>query len=195
MKDFQVVCITDPLKDENVEIIIAAFSELYNSVTSKHQKRMQLNLICKSNRVSQILDFAEQYKIEGPIQLIPYNLERQKDQLPLNATVLCLPTEEKVGRLVRESLSKSIPVVSYLNESISEYIDQTCGLFVRDRGFGFNVEEYAKVLRMMYFDPEVRKLMHKGAKNKYTQITGGLTRKVGNSFSRKTTRTRSFQTH
>ena len=195
MKDFQVVCITDPLQDEHAETIIAAFGELYNSVTSKHQKRMQLNLICRSNRVSTILDFAERHKIEEPIQLIPYNLERQKDQLPLNATVLCLPTKEKVGRLVRESLSKSIPVVSFLNDSISEYIDQTCGLFVRDKGFGFNVDEFAKILRMMYFDPEVRKLMHKGAKSKYIQISGGLTRRVGNSFSRKETRTRSFQTH
>ena len=122
MKDFQVVCITDPLQDEHAETIIAAFGELYNSVTSKHQKRMQLNLICRSNRVSTILDFAERHKIEEPIQLIPYNLERQKDQLPLNATVLCLPTKEKVGRLVRESLSKSIPVVSFLNDSISEYL-------------------------------------------------------------------------
>jgi len=196
MKDFQVVCITDPLQDENVEIVIAAFSELYNSVTSKHQKRMQLNLICRSKRVTTILNFAEQHKIEEPIQLIPYNLERQKDQLPLNATLLCLPTNEKVGRLVRESLSKSIPIVSFLNESISEYIDQTCGLFVRDRGFGFNVEEFSKVMRMMYFDPEVRKLMHKGAKNKYLEISGGLTRKVSNSYSRrKNTTTRSFQTH
>ncbi len=196
MKDFQVVCITDPLKDEHVETVVAAFSELYNSVTSKHQRRMQLNLICRPSRVSPILDYAERHKIEEPLQLIPYNLERQKDQLPLNATVLFLPTKERVGRLVRESLSKSIPVVSFLNESVSEYIDQTCGLFVRDRGFGFNVDEYSKVLRMMYFDPEVRKLMHKGAKTKYLQITGGLAKKTVNSYTRTAARsTKSFQTH
>ncbi len=177
MKDFQVVSHTEPLSDANVEIVISSFAELYNSVTSKHQRRMQLNFICKPERVSSILDYAAIHRVEEPLQLIPYNQERQKDQLPLNATVLIIPTNNKVGKITREALSKNIPVVSYTNDSVSEYIDQTCGIFVRKRGFGFDVEEFFKVQKMLYFDPEVRKLMHKGARNKYLQISGGITRK------------------
>jgi len=172
MKDFQVASTAEYLSKENLELTMAAFGEFYNSVTFKHQRRMQFNLICESSRVSEVLDFAEMYKIEDVLELVPFKAERQKDQLPLNSTLLILPTEQRAGRITREALSKSVPVVSYLNDSVGEYIDQTCGMFVRKRGFGFNVEDFSKILRMIYFDPEVRKILHKGAKAKYVQISG-----------------------
>ena len=185
MKDFQVVSLTEPLIDEHIEVVLAAFAELYNSVTHKHQRRMQLNFICQSHKVATVLDFAAQHKIEAPLELIPYNAERLKDQLPLNSTALLLPSEERLGRLTREALSKDIPVVAFMNDTISEYVDQTCGVFVRNRGFGFNVESFAKTLRMLYFDPEVRKLMHRGARAKYLQISGGaITKKLPTPYAR-----------
>lgn len=171
MKDFQVVSLSKPLHDNGIEIVLAAFSQLYNSVTFKHQRKMMLNLVCEAPRVSLVLDYAIKYEIEDAINLISYQ-EDLKNQIPLNATTLLLPTEKRVGKLVRESLSKDVPIVSYVNESVSEYIDHTCGVFIRKRGFGFCVEDFSRTLRMLYFDPEVRKLFHRGAKTRFQEISG-----------------------
>lgn len=171
MKDFQIGSMSAPLSDEGLEIVLASFSELFNSVTFKHQRRMMMNLVCEARRVPYVLDLCTNYKIEDAINLISYK-EHEKNQIPLNTTAVILPTEKRVGKIVREALSKDIPVISFINESVSEYIDNTCGVFVRKRGFSFCVEDFARILRMLYFDPEVRKLLHKGAKKKYAEISG-----------------------
>jgi len=171
MKDFQVVSFSKCLCDEGLEISLAAFSELFNSVTFKHQRKMNFNLVTESNRENRVWEFAKDYGIEDALTLISYN-EKEKSHLPINSTVLMIPTEERVGRLVREALAKDIPVMSFINESITEYVDHTCGVFIRKRGFSHCVEDFSRALGMLYFDPEVRKLFHRAAKNRYQEISG-----------------------
>lgn len=179
MKDFQVSSLTLPLCPKGIEIVIGAFGDLYNSVTHKHQRRMALNFLCEQDKTAMVYELGSQYKVENALNIIPVKVE-VKNQIPLSSTAIILPTEKRVGRVVREALSKDVPIISFANESVSEYVDHTCGVLIRPGTMWQCVEDFSRTLRMLYFDPEVRKLFHKGAQNRYKEISGVHVRKKSN---------------
>ena len=69
-----------------------------------------------------------------------------------------------------------MPVVCYESEILEEAIDSSCGMTIEQDNFQENVTEFSDVLRMLYFDPEARKILKKGALKKYeTQFSWGYT--------------------
>jgi len=86
-----------------------------------------------------------------------------------NGSVLLLPSKDNFSKLVSESFSFGLPVICYDNEHIEDIVDQTCGMLVHEDNVGESIIEFSNLLRMLYFDPEARKILKRGAKNKYTQ--------------------------
>lgn len=170
MKNFQVTSTSRTISDAALEMTIAAFSELYHSVNPKHQKKIQFNLIYEEERKAMIEEFAIEYKIESALNLIQF-VERDKNLLPRSSSVLIVLSEKRIGRIIRESLAKNIPVISFFNESVSEYITQACGIFIKPDTFGFCVEAAANTLRMLFFDPEAMLLFQRAANYRYLEIS------------------------
>ncbi len=172
MEKFNVLAIAEQLSDVELDLVISCFSELYHRVTFKHHKRISLKVICDLEQSETVLTLSRIYKVGPNVEVIPKHDEAALNWETLGISVLFLPTAKRVGKVIRTALSQSIPVVSFENESISEYIDQSCGMLVRRQGIGQNKDTFARIVCMLYFDPEVRKLLKKGATKKYKEICG-----------------------
>ena len=177
MTDFNVLTLAKHLSDEELELVISSFSELYHRVTFKHHRRIKIKVVCSIHRAEWILTLARNYKIGSSLELIPDKDFIETDWSSQDASVLFLPTLKRAGRVTREALSQGTPVISFQNESISEYIDQSCGMLVRPRNSSQDVDAFSRILSMLYFDPEVRKLLKRGAERKYKEISGYHSRK------------------
>ena len=176
MRNFQVTSSSHSVSDTDLEMTIAAFSELFHSVGGKHQRNMQFNMICEADRKGMVEEFAKEYKIIDKLNFIDF-VAGDKNLLPRQSSLLLMLTEKRIGPLIRESLSKDIPVVSFVNESVSEYVTQKCGLFIKPAVFGFCVETVTNALRMLYFDPEALMLFQRSAKIRYFEISGRISTK------------------
>ena len=89
---------------------------------------------------------------------------------------MLLPSADNITRLISEAFSFGLPVVCYDSEELEETVDPTCGMTVDNDNYQESVIGFSEVLRMLYFDPEARKILKKGALKKYeTQFSWGYT--------------------
>ncbi len=177
MQNFNVLTLEEELSSEELELVVAAFAELYNRLTFKHHRRLKLKVVCSVDRAEWVLTLARNHKIGSSLELVPNNDFERSDWSAMDASILFLPTQKRAGKITREALSQSVPVVSFQNESIAEYVDQSCGMLVRSRNRSQDTDAFSRILSMLYFDPEVRKLLKKGALVKYREISGFNVRK------------------
>lgn len=172
MKEFNVLTLGEKLSDEELELVIASFAELYHRVTFKHHRRIKMKVICDLKQGELVLSVANNHKVSTNVELISINDFNPDDWSSFGVSVLFLPTKKRVGKITRTALSQGIPIVSFQNESISEYVDHSCGMLVRAKDYSQNKDAFSRILNMLYFDPEVRKLLKKGAQTKFRQISG-----------------------
>lgn len=172
MKEFNVLTLGEELSEKELDLVIASFAELYHRVTFKHHRRIRVKVVCEIEQAEYALSLARNYKVGSNVDLIPHQEFYENDWLGHDISVLFLPTQKRVGKITRNALALNIPMVSFQNESISEYIDQSCGMLVRRQGTAQDKDAFSRILSMLYFDPEVRKLLKKGAAKKYREISG-----------------------
>jgi len=183
MQEFNVLTLGEELSNDELEMTIAAFAELYHRVTFKHHRRIRIKVVCSLDRAEWVFTLARNYKIGSNLELIPKNDFDWSDWTPQEPSVLMLPTHNRVGKITRQSLSQGVPIIGFQNESISEYVDEGCGMLVRSRSSSQDLDAFSRILHMLYFDPEVRKLLKKGAVKKYREISGFYQRKRSWSYS------------
>lgn len=172
MKEFNVLTLGEELSEEELDLVISSFAELYHRVTFKHHRRIRVKVVCEIKQAEQVLSLARKYKVGGNVDMIPHQEFYERDWSGYDISVLFLPTQKRVGKITRSALAQQIPMVSFQNESISEYIDQSCGMLIRKQGMSKDKDAFSRILSMLYFDPEVRKLLKKGAAKKYREISG-----------------------
>lgn len=171
MKEFNVLTLGEKLSEEELELVIASFAELYHRVTFKHHRKIRLKVVCNIQQAEAALTLATNHKVTSNVDLVSINDFDMTDWSSMDISVLFLPTKKRVGKITRTSLSQGVPMVSFQNESVSEYIDHSCGMLVRARDYSQNKDAFSRILNMLYFDPEVRKLLKKGAQAKYRAIS------------------------
>ena len=165
---FSVLALGEFIDDEGIDIALGAFSELYHTVTSKHQKRMEMMLITKGLKTEAIQEQIKTYQIENKVQLVNWNEQEKVEDSYRNSSVMLLPSKDNFSKLVSESFSFGLPVICYENDHIADIIDQTCGMLVSEDSSGETILEFSNLLQILYFDPEAQKILKRGAKNKYS---------------------------
>lgn len=167
MNPFYLLSPGDFIDEQCAHVTFESFAKLYHSVTPKHQRRIKLLLIDESAYFSNHLDHLKQLKIDHAIELIPRDDVPRVEKAYRMASVFLLPTTNSIHQVVPEALSFGLPVLSYENDQISNYIDSTCGMLIRKRNRNQMIEAFCRILGILYFDPEVLKVMQKGAKRKH----------------------------
>ena len=164
---FKVLALGEFIQEEGIDISIGAFADLYHTVTSKHQKQMEMVMITKGTKLESIQQKTKRYQIENKIELINWGDQEKVETTYQDASILLLPSNENVSKLISESFSFGLPVISYDNEMNSDLIDPSCGMLMNLETVGDRIEKFSQLLKMLYFDPEARKVLKKGAMNKY----------------------------
>ena len=167
MTSFKVITLGEFMIGKQVEIAIKAFSAFYHDLTSKHQKKCSLVLIDKEEFINPLKDFASKHEIDKAIEFLSWEEQEKIKANYEDASVMFLPLRESTGRILPEALSFSLPVLSYKCKEVSEYVDMTCSMLCDYNSDEQNILAFAEMLRLIYFDPEARKILSKGALKKY----------------------------
>ncbi len=168
MAMFEVLTLGEFLNKRGIEITIRSFADFYHSVTPKHQRSITMNYIDDSNSNTAYLNhLLEINDIKNQVRVLNDSTDEEKLEILHKTALLSFPSEESAGMVIPEVLSYGIPVLCMECEGLQEFIDPTCGLIVKYEGLGQSVEEFSDMLKILYFDPEVRKILKKGALRRY----------------------------
>ena len=176
MSKFNVLSLGEFIHKEGIDVALEAFADLYYDVTSKHQKQMKLIMVTKGTLQDYIDKKANKLGIKKVIEIISWGEQEEIEDWYKNASVMLLPSTENITRLIAEAFSFGLPVVCYESQELDDTMDPSCGMTIEYDNFQENVIGFSDVLRMLYFDPEARKILKKGALKKYeTQFSWGYT--------------------
>ncbi len=176
MSKFNVLSLGEFIHKEGINVALESFADLYYDVTSKHQKQMKLIMVTKGTLLDYIEQKAEKLGIKKVIEIVSWSEQEEIEEWYNNASVMLLPSKDNITRLISEAFSFGLPVVCYESEKLDDMMDPTCGMMIEHDSFQENVFGFSEVLRMLYFDPEARKILKKGALKKYeTQFSWGYT--------------------
>ena len=167
MSKFYVLTLGEFIHENGINVALEAFAAIYHDVTSKHQRRMQLTLITKGTMNDFIQEKINQLGIGNAVEIVYWSEQETIEEWYEQASVMLLPSNENISKLVTESFSFGLPVACYENENLEDTLDSTCGMMVRRESHQQNVNNFSEILRILYFDPEARKILKKGASRKY----------------------------
>ncbi|MEL6863663.1 MAG: glycosyltransferase [Bacteroidota bacterium] len=167
MVPFNVVSLGGFLSRGELSIVCESFANFYRGVTSKHQRRSVLNIIDIEDHRSWLFDEVQELDILPALNIISSSNRMEIIKIYQQASVLVLPIERTVGKIIPEALAFGIPVVCFDSENMREYLDQTCAMFVRPQKLERSAPDFTDIINMLYFDPEVRKILKRGASLKY----------------------------
>ena len=173
MSTFNVFTLVDLLDEEGMDTVIHSFAPLYKNVTPKHKKRMRLILV-GTQKNQYLEDLVQKEKLSEVVTFrIIGEAQTHLDYLD-EASVFLAPYGSLKRGMIKDCFQQGVPIITYLNEYVKEYIDHSCGMLIRYRTMERAISEFSEKLHMLYFDPEVRKILKKGALASYhTHFTWG----------------------
>ena len=176
MSKFNVLSLGEFIHKEGIDVALESFADLYYDVTSKHQKQMKLIMVTKGTLSDYIEQKVNNLGIKKAVEMVSWSEQEEIEEWYKNSSVMLLPSADNITRLISEAFSFGLPVVCYDSEELEETVDPTCGMTVEYDNYQESVMGFSEVLRMLYFDPEARKILKKGALKKYeTQFSWGYT--------------------
>ena len=167
MYSFTVLALSDVATEAGIDIVFQSFAEFYHELTPKHKKKSKLIFIDKGGYALAAIQLAEQLDIQPVVQVLNWKRIDYIKSAYEAASLLLLPAKTKLESIIVDALSKGVPILSYLEKEQEQYIDHTCGTLIDYYSKGQSIEDFANVMRMLYFDPEACKLLKKGAFSKY----------------------------
>ena len=169
MYPFSVLASSDIASDAGIEVVFRSFANFHHDLTPKHKKKSKLAFIDKGGYALTAIQWAEQLEIKTHVQVLNWKRIDAVNQAYEEATLFLLPSRSEIEGLAVQALSKGIPILSYREEEQEHYIDHTCGTLIDYYSKEKGIEDFANVMRMLYFDPEACKMLKKGALTKHTQ--------------------------
>lgn len=168
MYSFSVLASSDIASDAGIEIVFRSFANFHHDLTPKHKKKSKLIFIDKGGYALTAIQWAEQLEIKTHVQVLNWKRIDAIREAYAEATLFLLPSRSEIEEIIVQALSKGIPILSYKEEVQMHYIDHTCGTLIDYYSKEQSIEDFANVMRMLYFDPEACKMLKKGALTKHT---------------------------
>ncbi len=167
MTPFIVLSLGDFISENGSYVALHSFTNFYHNTTSKHQKRIELVLIDEHENLKQQLAFCKKLQIEDAVTVLHLGQQERIESMYKNASIFMLPVRRHLNAIVQECLSYGLPLLGYDGFGTEQVIDQTCGMLVQYDTDEESILDFSRMLRMLYFDPEARKILCKGAEARY----------------------------
>ncbi|MEM1321741.1 MAG: glycosyltransferase [Bacteroidota bacterium] len=168
MTPFNAITPGDFIDADALALVIESFAGFYHNVTPKHQKRSRLSIIGGEEHLQMISDLRNKHELGDALVILTAEDEEAIRELYKEADVLFMPVKKMIGKVIPEALSFGLPILCYDTEDLREELDHTCGMFVTPyKMINHCIDEFTEKINMLYFDPEVRKILSKGAFKKY----------------------------
>ncbi len=162
-----------------VEIAICTFANLYHDLTPKHQKKIKLVIIEEADEIVHLEKQIAKENLKNAVNIIHRSDMDNVEAAYENASVFLFPAMVYSHKIIPEAMSFGLPILTYENPDFKDILDYTCSMLV-DKRYNYRGEdEFFNYLEMLYFDPEVRKILARGAMDKYeNEMNWGRKRKA-----------------
>lgn len=170
MYKFHVLASSDIASDAGIEIVFRTFADFYHGLTPKHRKNSKLIFIDKGGYALTALKWAEQLDVKSNVQILNWKRIELVTKACEESTLLFLPSKEQSKEVILDALSKSLPILTYREEEKVLFVDHTCGTLIDYYSKEQSIDDFTKVMRILYFDPEACKLLQKGALSKFSNL-------------------------
>jgi len=170
MKSFLVLAPGRFMNEPGVELAIKSFAQLYNNVTPKHQRRLNLVIIEEESHIPILQNQLSREPFGNAVRIISRRDIENTEIAYQSASLFLLPIKMDGYKVIPEALSFGLPILTYENPSNKTLLDNTCSMLVGRRSKDNPYEEFSRLLEMLYFDPEVRKILARGAIQKYEKV-------------------------
>ena len=116
--------------------------------------------------------------MEDVITIVNKELE-EIEEIMKDGAALFMPGDRIPVRLISRAFSFGLPILGFYQLQDFDLVDQTCSMLVRYRDRYQVITEFTQMLKILYFDPEVRKILKRGTLDKYQkQFRWGLRERV-----------------
>ena len=167
MSKFHIMSLGGFIHQEGIDITLESFAELFHNVTSKHRKKMVLSMVTKGVLTEHIHKKVSQLNIKNAVKLVSWSEQETIEEMYEEASIMILPSRENIIKLIGEAFSFGLPVVCYEKEKLREVVDHSCGMMIEYGNYEENIYQFSEIMKMLYFDPEARKILKRGAMKKY----------------------------
>jgi len=150
-----------------VEIAITTFANLYHDLTPKHQRKIKLIIIEEADEIVHLEKQITKLRLQNSVEIICRSEMDNVETAYETASVFLFPAMVYSNKIIPEAMSFGLPILTYENPDFKEVLDHTCSMLVDKRYKYRGEDEFFNYLEMLYFDPEVRKILAKGASFKY----------------------------
>ena len=152
---------------KGIDIAIKSFSNLYHNVTPKHQKRLRLIIIDEAENFNQLKSTLQKENIEDSVKIVNRINAAEAESVYKSASLFLFPSVHSGYKLICEALSYNLPVLTFQCSDVKDILDSSCSMLMNSQKDERAYEGFSKMLEMLYFDPEVRKILAKGAQNRH----------------------------
>ena len=170
MTSFNVMTLGDFISSDAMEVVIESFAAFYHEVTPKHQKKLKLHIIGGEEYLMKITKWSQELDLGKAMNLVDSANESQIRDLYNSDVVLMLPIKREIGKIIPEAFSFGVPILCFDTPFLRAAADNTCAMFTPVKSKNHCVLGFKRNIGILYFDPEVRKILHKGAIKKYENM-------------------------
>ncbi len=164
---FIVITLGSFIMGDDVISSLESFRLFREGLTKKHFNRIQLIVIEKTAFLDALSERVNHYKLTSQVKIIDVKNQDEVTQAYKNASIILLPTQKNIKKIIPEALSFGLPILTYKEQNELKIIDNSCGMLMDSWNIGNSIIQYADVLNMLYFDPDVTDILKRGAKAKY----------------------------
>lgn len=163
MKEFNILLVGDFLSENEITTALNSFEAFYHSVTFKHQRKIQLTIVESLENFPTISKLLEKQNIKKACHLISPENEGAVLNVLSKSSIMFLPTTSNISKLIPIAFKNGLPILTISTDKNRNLLDNTCSRVVTNSINSELEERFSRSLRMLYFDPEARQILAKGA--------------------------------
>ena len=164
---FIVITLGSFVMGDEIKSSLESFRLFREGLTKKHLSKIQLIVIEKAIYLKDLHALIHNYNLQDNVQVIDLEHQEEVTNAYKNAALILLPTQKNIEKIISEALSFGLPILTYKEQNDQKLIDSSCGMLIDSWNVGNSIIQFADVLNMLYFDPDVTDILKRGAKAKY----------------------------
>ena len=157
-----------PLK--GFDLAIRAFTSFYNSLSDIEKAKTKLIIVGSGPEEKLLIKLARDLGVENNIQFVLWMERNELMKLFKQSQVFLFPSHEGAGMVVPEALSFGLPVICLDNCGPGSFINEQCGIKIKEDTYDNTTSNLAEAMRTLYSDKAKYKGLRKGARAQFEHV-------------------------
>lgn len=157
-----------PLK--GFDLAIRAFATFYDSLVDVEKATTKLVIVGSGPEEKLLIKLARDLGVENNIQFVLWMERNELMKLFKQAQVFLFPSHEGAGMVVPEALSFGLPVICLDNCGPGSFINELCGIKVKEDTYDNTTFNLTEAMRTLYSDKAKFKGLRQGARAQFEHV-------------------------